>query len=78
VRRLGAAALELSYVASGRLDGFWELGLAPWDVAAAGLICQEVSIKVTNFNGQDFDPFDRSIIAVNKSIFDQVIKLVEK
>jgi myo-inositol-1(or 4)-monophosphatase len=51
VRRLGSAALDLSYVASGRFDGFWELSLNPWDVAAGGLIASEAGAQVTTLEG---------------------------
>jgi myo-inositol-1(or 4)-monophosphatase len=53
VRRLGSAALDLSYVAAARLEGFWELSLRPWDVAAGGLICEEAGARVTNVRGGD-------------------------
>jgi len=52
VRRLGSAALDLSYVAAGRLEGYWELSLKPWDVAAGGLIASEAGATVTNLAGQ--------------------------
>lgn len=51
VRRPGAAALDLAYVASGRLDGFWESGLGPWDIAAGALLIQEAGGIVTDFSG---------------------------
>jgi myo-inositol-1(or 4)-monophosphatase len=51
VRRLGSAALDLSYVAAGRFDGFWELSLNPWDVAAGGLIAAEAGARVTTIAG---------------------------
>ena len=51
VRRCGAAALDLCYVAAGRFDGFWEHSLQPWDVAAGGLIAEEAGAKVTNLDG---------------------------
>lgn len=51
VRRLGSAALDLAYVASGRFDGFWELSLRAWDVAAGALICEEAGARVTNVYG---------------------------
>jgi myo-inositol-1(or 4)-monophosphatase len=51
VRRLGSAALDLCYVASGRLDGFWEVRLKPWDVAAGGLIAQEAGATVSDTRG---------------------------
>jgi myo-inositol-1(or 4)-monophosphatase len=52
VRRMGSAALDLSYVAAGRLDGYWELSIKPWDVAAGGLIASEAGATVTNMAGQ--------------------------
>ncbi len=51
IRRMGSAALDLCNVACGRYEGFWELGLAPWDVAAASLILQEAGGRITDFNG---------------------------
>ncbi|MEM6492112.1 MAG: inositol monophosphatase family protein [Pseudomonadota bacterium] len=51
VRRFGAAALDLVYVAAGKFDGFWESGLAPWDIAAGALIAQEAGALVTDFGG---------------------------
>ena len=52
VRRLGSAALDLGYVAAGRVDGYWELSIKPWDVAAGGLIASEAGAAVTNMAGQ--------------------------
>jgi len=52
VRRLGSAALDLGYVAAGRVDGYWELSIKPWDVAAGGLIASEAGATVTNMAGQ--------------------------
>jgi myo-inositol-1(or 4)-monophosphatase len=51
VRRLGSAALDLCYVAAGRLEGYWELSLKPWDIAAGGLIASEAGAVVTNLEG---------------------------
>ena len=69
VRRLGSAALDLSYVACGRFDGFWELRLNPWDVAAGGLIAMESGARVTNLAGEAdiFSP-PQSILAANPTI----------
>jgi myo-inositol-1(or 4)-monophosphatase len=53
VRRLGSAALDLCYVAAGRFDGFWEMALNPWDVAAGALIAEEAGARVTNVKGDD-------------------------
>ena len=52
VRRAGAAALDLAYVAAGRLDGFWELGLQPWDMAAGALLIQEAGGLVGDLSGE--------------------------
>jgi myo-inositol-1(or 4)-monophosphatase len=69
VRRLGSAALDLCYVAAGRFDGFWELGLSPWDVAAGGLICAESGGRVTNINGgMDYLSPPQSILATAPGI----------
>ena len=64
VRRLGSAALDLCYVAAGRFDGFWEMSLKPWDVAAGGLICEEAGAKVTNVEGDaDYISVPQSVVA---------------
>jgi myo-inositol-1(or 4)-monophosphatase len=62
VRRLGSAALDLCYVAAGRFDGFWEMALKPWDVAAGGLIAEEAGAQVTNVYG------DRNYISPPQSV----------
>jgi myo-inositol-1(or 4)-monophosphatase len=75
VRRLGSAALDLCYVACGRLDGFWELRLNPWDVAAGGLIAQQAGAVVTNLDGgQDFISPPQSILAANPTIHALMVK----
>ena len=68
LRRLGSAALDLCYVADGRYDGFWELHLSPWDVAAGGLIVREAGGVVTDFRGGDDWLMGKSIIAATPSI----------
>jgi myo-inositol-1(or 4)-monophosphatase len=66
VRRLGSAALELCYVGCGRFDGYWELWVKAWDVAAGGLIAQEAGALVTNIRGgADFIAPPQSILAAN-------------
>jgi len=65
VRRLGSAAIELCYVGCGRLDGFWELKLKPWDAAAGGLIVQEAGGKVTDFAGGAFNPYHPEVLGTN-------------
>ena len=69
VRRLGSAALDLSYVGAGRFDGFWELVLKPWDVAAGGLICEEAGARVTDIRGgADYLAAPPSILAATPGI----------
>ena len=74
VRRDGAAALDLCYVASGKLDGFWEFKLSPWDVAAGVLILEEAGGKVTNFNGGKYNIYNKEIIATNGHIHNELLK----
>jgi myo-inositol-1(or 4)-monophosphatase len=74
VRRLGSAALDGCYVAAGRFDGFWELSLKPWDVAAAGLIAQEAGARVTSIDGKaDFMSPPQSVIMAAAGIYDQLL-----
>lgn len=69
VRRLGSAALDLCYVATGRFDGFWEIRLNPWDVAAGGLVAGESGAVVTNLRGGgDYLSPPQSILAANPTI----------
>lgn len=69
VRRLGSAALDLCYVAAGRFDGFWELALKPWDVAAGGLVCEEAGARVTNVHGEaDYVSPPQSVVAATPGI----------
>jgi myo-inositol-1(or 4)-monophosphatase len=65
VRRAGSAALDLCYVASGRLEGFWEFNLNPWDTAAGVLIVEEAGGKVTDFHGGPFHIDSRETVASN-------------
>lgn len=74
VRRDGSAALDLSYVACGRFDGFWELSLHPWDVAAGCLIVEEAGGKVSLFDGSPSTIYDRECLATNGRIHQAVGK----
>jgi len=74
VRRAGSAALDLCHVACGRLDGFWELKLGPWDTAAGELIVREAGGKVTDFAGGGFNIFQKQIAASNGRIHRQILK----
>lgn len=76
IRRAGAAALDLACVAAGRLDGFWELKLKPWDVAAGVLLVREAGGVVTAFDGSDYDVFNDRIVASNGLIHDEMISML--
>ena len=76
VRRLGSAALDMCYVALGIFDAFWESGLAPWDVSASGLICQEAGVVVSDYNGRAFSPFSDNILVARAPFYDQLKALI--
>ena len=76
VRRLGSAAIDLCYVACGRFDGFWEVGLNPWDTAAASLIAEEAGAKLTDFKGNGYSIYDKQILASNNKIHGQMLKIL--
>ncbi len=76
VRRAGAAALDLALVACGRLDGFWEIKLKPWDTAAGMLLVAEAGGKLSDFAANDYSPFLPEILATNGRIHDELLNLV--
>lgn len=78
VRRSGSAALDLCSVAAGRLDGYWELKLHPWDVAAGSLIVREAGGLVSDFSGTRFSIHDKEILASNGIIHEQMIEIIKK
>jgi myo-inositol-1(or 4)-monophosphatase len=77
VRRCGSAAMDLCYVACGRFDGFWELKLSSWDVAAGALIAIEAGGLVSDFQGKGFSIFGQEILASNSLIHNQMIKVLQ-
>ncbi len=77
VRRDGSAALDLCFVACGRLDAFWELKLAPWDVAAGSLIVREAGGLVTNLVNGRFQKSNGHILATNGLIHQQVVNMLQ-
>jgi myo-inositol-1(or 4)-monophosphatase len=76
VRRCGSAALDLCYVACGRFDGFWELKLATWDVAAGTLIVSEAGGRVTDFRGGPPDTTGKETVASNGHIHESLIQVL--
>ncbi len=78
IRRAGSAELDLVYVAAGRLDGFWEMGLKTWDVSAGGIIVREAGGTVTNFAGGRWDHRLGDVAASNGRIHDEMLAIVGK
>lgn len=79
IRRMGSAALDMTYTASGFFQGYWETDLQPYDIAAAALLCSETGIKITDFFGKPYDLFeDRSCIAAHPSIHEDLMRIVQR
>jgi len=78
VRRLGSAALDLAYVAAGRFDGFWEINLNPWDVAAGILLVQEAGGRISTYSNKSYSIFDESILATNGKIHNGIVEAMSK
>jgi myo-inositol-1(or 4)-monophosphatase len=78
VRRDGSAALDLCYVAAGRFDGFWELKLHPWDIAAGTLFVEEAGGVVTNFSGGPLDIYGQETLATNGRIHEEMMGVLER
>lgn len=77
IRRDGSAALDFCYVACGRLDGFWEFFLKPWDGAAGALIVEEAGGIVSDFSGRPFDPYRAEMVATNPALQKQMLELAQ-
>ncbi len=77
VRRLGSAAIDFCYLASGVFDGFWEVHLHPWDICAGKLIVEEAGGLVTDFHGNKTNIYTKRILSTNGKIHEQVIKVMD-
>jgi len=77
IRRAGSAALDLCYVASGRLDGFWEFKLRAWDTAAGSLIVREAGGTVTDFSGKEFSLWGEQTLASNGRIHAEMLAVIQ-
>jgi myo-inositol-1(or 4)-monophosphatase len=73
VRRAGSAAVDLAYIACGRLDGYWERGLSVWDIAAGVVLVREAGGMVTAYNGAEFDVYSGKLLATNGHIHQAMI-----
>ena len=78
IRRLGAAALDLAYVASGRLDGFWEFNLKPWDIAAGAIIVSEAGGYISDINNTNEYFKSGNVLASNINLHQEIIKTLQK
>jgi myo-inositol-1(or 4)-monophosphatase len=78
LRRDGSAGLNLSYVAAGRFDGFWELKLSPWDMAAGALIVREAGGTVTGLRGEPFDLYGGGVVASNGLIHQEMVSVLRE
>lgn len=76
IRRAGSAALDLAYVACGRLDGFWEFGLSPWDIAAGDLLVREAGGLISDLRGQQHHMFSGDVIAANGNIHGALLNTI--
>ena len=76
IRRPGSAALDLAYVAAGRLDGFWEIGLNPWDMAAGALLIQEAGGLISDFNGGNEYLESGNVVAGNPKVFKAILQTI--
>ena len=77
VRRIGSAAADLCYVASGKADAFWEIGLYPWDSAAGILLVEEAGGKVTRMDGKPYNIYDKQILATNNLIHNEMLDKID-
>ncbi|MEO8377099.1 MAG: inositol monophosphatase family protein, partial [Candidatus Sumerlaeota bacterium] len=76
ILRLGAAALDFATIASGHMDGFYEYGLRAWDVAAGALLVEEAGGRVTGFNDEPLDLFNKRCVATNGKIHGELLQAI--
>jgi len=76
VRRAGSAALDLAYVAAGRLDGFWEFGLSPWDIAAGALMITEAGGMVSDLAGESNYMETGNVVAGTPKVFVELLNAI--
>lgn len=77
IRRLGSAAIDLSYVAAGRFDAYWEVTLQPWDFAAGKLIVEEAGGRVSSYDGKAFDIYKpTTVVATNGHLHAKLLEAI--
>ena len=77
IRKLGSAALDMAYVAAGRCDGFWQRNLSYWDIAAGIILIKEAGGFITDFKGGDDYIQNKTIIAGNSKINEEMVKILK-
>jgi myo-inositol-1(or 4)-monophosphatase len=78
VRRLGSAAVDLCYVAAGRMDGFWETDLKPWDIAGGALLVSEAGGGVTGLEGAPFRSHGGHVLATNGVLHEAMLHVIRE
>jgi myo-inositol-1(or 4)-monophosphatase len=78
VRRMGSAVIYLAYVAAGRIDGYWELRLGPWDAAAGALLVEEAGGRITGLRGEPLDIDAPSMLASNGHVHEAMLAILEE
>jgi myo-inositol-1(or 4)-monophosphatase len=78
LRRTGSAALDLCYVAAGRFDGFWEVKLSPWDMAAGVVVLREAGGRITNFHGNPHSIYQPELLASNGRIHEAMLSVIRE
>ena len=78
LRRFGAAALDLAWVAAGRFDGYWERGLSPWDMAAGIALVREAGGFVTDMDGADIALTSPGIVAANEAVHRELLRTLRE
>ena len=78
IRRPGAAALDLAWVAAGRIDGFWEIGLSPWDMVAGALLVREAGGLVGDLDGEDRFLDNGRVVASNAKLFSAMLQALKQ
>ena len=78
IRRLGSAAIDFCYVASGVFDAFWEVHLNPWDICAGKLLVEEAGGIVTNFKNESIDIYSKQILASNVKVHSRMVEIINK
>ncbi len=78
IRRVGSAALDLCWVAAGRMDAYWEYGVKPWDTAAGELIVEEAGGRISTFSGAAYPLDDPGIVASNRSVHDALLEAISE